>query len=61
MLPESLRCGLRPGPIEGDCWCIFVPSTAAANKLRQLLPDLKRHLQGKGLPVSEIRIKVLPT
>lgn len=36
----------------------MVSSNAVAAKLRQLVPALQAHLNGKGLGVTAIRIKV---
>lgn len=57
-LPESLRAVVRPGPLDDAGWTLLAPSGAAAAKLRQLAPALKRTLQDRGLQVSAIRIRV---
>lgn len=58
LIPPPLRSGIRPGPIEGDSWCLLVDSSAAAAKLRQLLPALQRQLSSRGWQVNAIRLKV---
>ena len=58
LIPTPLRSALRPGPIEGDSWCLLVNSNAAAAKLRQVLPALIAHLQARGTQVTSIRLKV---
>jgi hypothetical protein len=58
LLPAPLRAGIQAGPIEDGTWCLLVSSNAVAAKLRQLLPALQAHLNGQGLGVSSIRIKV---
>jgi hypothetical protein len=58
LIPNQLRSALRPGPIEGDSWCLLVNSNAAAAKLRQVLPALIAHLQARGTQVTSIRLKV---
>ena len=58
LIPAPLRSALRPGPIEGDSWCLLVNSNAAAAKLRQVLPALIAHLQARGTQVTSIRLKV---
>ena len=58
LLPAPLRASIQAGPIEDGAWCLLVSSNAVAAKLRQLLPALQAHLNGQGLGVSSIRIKV---
>lgn len=57
-IPASLRASLRPGPIEGTTWCLLVDSSAAAAKLRQLLPVLQAKLNNGGWQVTSIRLKL---
>ena len=59
LLPVALRASVQAGPYENGHWCLLASSSAAAAKLRQLLPALRLHLQAQGLEVSEIRIRVL--
>ena len=58
LIPPMLRPALQAGPIEGSCWCLLVRSTAAAAKIRQLLPAFQAHLRSKGWEVHSIRLKV---
>lgn len=58
LLPTAMRALVQPGPLEAGQWCILVSSSAAAAKLRQLLPSLRLHLDAQGLPVGQIRLKV---
>ena len=58
LIPVMLRPAVRPGPIEGDSWCLLVGSNAAAAKLRQVVPALLAHLRSKGYQVNSIRLKV---
>lgn len=60
LIPATLRATVQAGPIEADAWCILVGSTAAAAKLRQLLPAMEAHLRSSGLAVTSIRLKVRP-
>ena len=58
LIPAALRPAVRPGPIDGDAWCLLVDSNSGAAKLRQLLPALLIHLKGQGWHVTSIRLKV---
>jgi hypothetical protein len=58
LLPASLRALVQSGGVEGDAWCLLVPNSAVAAKLRQTLPALCAHLRSKGWNVTTIRIKV---
>lgn len=58
LIPPSLHAALKAGPIDGDSWCLLVQGTAAAAKMRQLLPALLAHLRSKGWEISAIRLKV---
>ncbi|HEX7889411.1 MAG TPA: DciA family protein [Ramlibacter sp.] len=57
-IPAPLRAAVRPGPIEGTTWCLLVETSAAAAKLRQLLPLLQQKLISRGYEVSAIRLRV---
>jgi hypothetical protein len=58
LIPASLRSAVRAGPIDGTAWCLLVDSSAAAAKLRQLVPALQAHLCDRGWEVNSIRLKV---
>lgn len=58
LIPAPLRASIRPGPIDGTTWCLLVDSSAAAAKLRQLLPLLQRKLNSLGWEVTAIRLKL---
>jgi hypothetical protein len=60
LIPPALRPALQAGPIDGGTWCLLVGSSAAAAKLRQLLPALLAQLRSSGWEVETIRLKVLP-
>jgi hypothetical protein len=61
LLPMSLRSLIQSGGVEGDAWCLLVPNSAVAAKLRQTLPALCAHLRTKGWDVNTIRVKVSAT
>ncbi|MEO8250415.1 MAG: hypothetical protein ABI589_13715 [Burkholderiales bacterium] len=61
LLPASMRESIRPGPIDGDGWCLIADDSAAAAKLRQLVPALCAHLRTQGYDVKTIRVKVRKT
>jgi len=58
LLPVSLRALIQSGGVEDDAWCLLVPNSAVAAKLRQTLPALCAHLRTKGWNVNTIRVKV---
>lgn len=58
LIPVALRPAVKPGPIEGTAWCLLVEGSAAAAKLRQVLPAMQAQLCGRGWEVTAIRIKV---
>lgn len=58
LLPAGMRKAVRSGPLDGADWCVLVDNTAAASKLRQLLPAMKLALEHNGMPVGQLRIKV---
>lgn len=58
LIPAALRPALQAGPIDGTRWCLLVQGSAAAAKLRQLLPALEAHLRSEGWEISAIRLKV---
>lgn len=58
LIPAALRTAIKAGPIDGEVWCLILDSSAAAAKLRQLLPALEAHLRSKGWDVQSIRLKV---
>ena len=58
LLPAALRGTVMAGPIDDEEWCLLVPHSAAAAKIRQLLPALREALQARGHPTRAIRIRV---
>ncbi|MDH5858081.1 DciA family protein [Lampropedia aestuarii] len=64
-LPMALRTFVQAGPIEGHQWCLIVPNSAAAAKLRHLSPHLLQVLQEQhqaNRPViTQIRLRISAT
>lgn len=58
LIPSSLRATVQAGPIDGSAWCLLVGSTAAAAKIRQLVPAMEAHLRSSGWEIASIRLKV---
>lgn len=58
LIPVALQSQIVPGPIDGPQWCLLVHNSAAAAKLRQLLPTLLLALNRRGWEVTSIRLKV---
>jgi hypothetical protein len=58
LIPSPLRSSVRPGPIDGPSWCLLVDSSAAAAKIRQMIPALLNRLADRGWQVTSIRLKV---
>ena len=61
LLPTSLRNAVESGGVDGSTWCLLVPNSAVAAKLRQTLPALCAHLRTKGWDVQTIQVKVKST
>lgn len=60
VLPPPLRVRVRPGPIDGESWALFVDNGAQSAKLRQLLPVLLQRVQQDDPAIREIRLKIHP-
>jgi len=58
LIPPAMRTAVRAGPVDDGTWCLLVRGSAAAAKLRQLLPALQSELRVRGWPTESIRIKV---
>ncbi|HEY8048771.1 MAG TPA: hypothetical protein VIE63_06325 [Ramlibacter sp.] len=58
LVPSPLRSAVKAGPIDGTSWCLLVDNSAAAAKLRQVVPALIAELQRRGAQVNSIRLKV---
>ena len=59
LIPQALRPSVKAGPIDGGSWCLLVSGSAAAAKIRQLLPVMLKRLAEKDLKVTSIRLKIL--
>jgi hypothetical protein len=60
LLPGELQSAVRPGPLDESGWSLLADGSAAAAKLRQLLPLLQKQLQLAGHPELALRVKVQP-
>ncbi len=59
LIPPALRPLVRPGPLDAQDWCLMVSHSAAAAKLRQLVPLLRSRLQQEGWDVQTLRVKIM--
>jgi len=57
--PPALAAGLQAGAWENGDWTLLAPGSAAAAKLRQLLPQITQALTRAGLPAQSVRVKVM--
>lgn len=58
LLPPGLQQTVRPGPINGETWCLLVSNAAALTKLRHQVPEMVKQLQSKGYEITAIRLKI---
>ncbi|MDR0274088.1 MAG: DUF721 domain-containing protein [Burkholderiaceae bacterium] len=58
LVPPELGAQLKAGALEDGVWTLLAPHSAAAAKLRQLLPQLVLTLEHADLAVQNIRVKV---
>ena len=59
LLPKFSGQSIQAGPIDEQGWCLLVHNAATAAKLRQLVPDIERHLAHAGVQPAKVRIKIL--
>ena len=59
LIPKPLQGLVQAGPLEEGSWCLLVPNSAAAAKLRQMAPSLIEVLRARGHAVERLRIKIL--
>jgi hypothetical protein len=57
LIPPTLK--VHAGPVQEEQWCLLVDNSAAASKLRQLLPLLQGRLRQQGWPIEQIRVKIM--
>jgi len=60
LLPTELQGAVRPGPLDEAGWSLLADGSAAAAKLRQMLPRLQARLLQAGLDQPPVRVKVQP-
>ncbi len=58
LLPPSLQAAVQAGPLDDAGWALLVANSAAAAKLRQMLPQLRAQLLARGWPDVDIRLRV---
>ncbi len=58
LLPAGLRQTVQSGPLDSGEWWLLVDNSAAASKLRQLVPTLHQALSQRGYAVTTIHIKI---
>lgn len=59
LIPAPLMPAVKPGPIDGDTWCLLADNSAVSAKLRQLAPRILEHLAGQNASVKSIRVRTL--
>ncbi len=60
LLSAELQGAVRAGPLDDSAWTLLADSSAAAAKLRQLLPRLQAQLKQAALDHPPVRVKVQP-
>jgi len=60
VLGADLSAQMRPGPVDDRQWTLLAATGAAAAKSRQLLPRIDEAVQGLGLGVQSVRIRISP-
>jgi hypothetical protein len=58
VLPPPLAGLAKPGPVDAHGWTLLASSSAAAAKLRQLVPLLEARLAAAGFACVPVRVKV---
>ena len=57
--PPALAAGLKAGAWDDGAWTLLAPNSAAAAKLRHLLPQIALALERAGLAAQSVRVKVM--
>lgn len=58
LLPKGLAREVKAGALDEESWCLMVTNPASASKLRQLAPDIERHLLAAQKIDIKVRIKI---
>lgn len=61
LVPPGMRSIIQAGALENQEWCLMVPNSSVAAKLRQLTPALCAHLRTKGHDIQSIRVRIVRT
>lgn len=57
-LPDLIRPGVKPGPLDDTSWTLLVGNASTAAKLRQLVPALESALAEAGWPMRALKVKI---
>jgi hypothetical protein len=60
LLPAGLADEVRAGPLDDKGWTLLVSGSAAAAKLRQLMPLIEAELLASRQRVVSVRVKIAP-
>jgi hypothetical protein len=60
LLPPGLAEEVRAGPLDEQGWTLLVSGSAAAAKLRQMLPTLEATLLNQRQRAIAVRVKISP-
>jgi hypothetical protein len=60
LLPAGLADEVRAGPLDDQGWTLLVSGSAAAAKLRQMLPLLEAALLAHRHQATVVRVKIAP-
>jgi hypothetical protein len=60
LLPAGLADEVRAGPLDEKGWTLLVSGSAAAAKLRQLMPRIEAELLAQRNKAVTVRVKIAP-
>jgi hypothetical protein len=60
LLPAGLADEVRAGPLDDKGWTLLVSGSAAAAKLRQVMPLIEAELLASRQRVVTVRVKIAP-